>query len=206
MADVPSTSRTRATDPISTGRPVGAPHLDLVLFSKSLSPEVCATLIDLGRSFPVGETLVVSQDMLADHRVCETHLIDADDATGPLYRLLESVAGDVADHHYALELSGIVRMPHYVEYHAGRGHFDWHNDYSHESSEAPRKLTVVIQLSDPTDYEGGDFEVFGPVVGVAPRDQGAIFCLPSIIPHRVTPVTRGVRKAIVAWIAGPRFR
>lgn len=29
---------------------------------------------------------------------------------------------------------------------------------------------------------------------------------PSYTMHRVTPVTRGVRKALVAWVNGPDFR
>ena len=96
-------------------------------------------------------------------------------------------------------------MPHYVEYHAGRGHFHWHNDYSHESIESPRKLTVIIQLSKADEYKGGELEVFGAITSKLPRQRGSVICLPSFVPHRVTPVTRGIRRIIVAWIAGPRL-
>jgi PKHD-type hydroxylase len=125
--------------------------------------------------------------------------------TEQLYQLLWDTAMDASTRHYRLRVSRIARMPHYVEYHRGKGHFHWHNDYSHESPEAPRKLTVIIQLSEGDDYEGGDFEVFGAISSVAPRDRGSVICLPSFIPHRVTAVESGVRKVIVAWIAGPRL-
>lgn len=182
-----------------------SPHLDLVWCTDRLSAGACTDFEILGKSFPRVATTVVDQRVLKDHRVCRTHMIARSVAAEPLYRLLWKAASDAAVRHYGFELSRITRMPHYVEYHAGKGHFHWHNDYSHESGEAPRKLTVVIQLSAPEDYDGGRFETFGPVGATAPRERGTIFCLPSIIPHRVLPVTRGVRKAIVAWVAGPRF-
>jgi PKHD-type hydroxylase len=181
-------------------------HLDLVHCPALLDSEDCDSIERLGRSFPLGETTVVSQERLNDHRVCQTHMIGDEPRSAPLYNLLESVASDASARHYGLELGGVSRMPHYVEYHAGKGHFHWHNDYSHESEEAPRKLTIVIQLSDPDDYSGGLFETFGPNGIVANRERGTIFCLPSFVPHRVTAVTRGVRKALVAWVSGPRLR
>jgi PKHD-type hydroxylase len=184
----------------------GRLHLDLVRCVERLSSELCEEIAQLGGSFPLAETTVVDQHRLQNHRMCRTHFIKRQPATEPLYALLWESAYDAAQRHYGLELSRITRQPHYVEYHAGRGHFHWHNDYSHESAEAPRKVTVVIQLSHSDDYDGGAFETFGPMGSTAPRERGTIFCLPSIIPHRVTPVTRGVRKAIVAWVSGPRFK
>jgi PKHD-type hydroxylase len=194
-------------DPRTVGETAGDRlHLDMVWCADRLSPELCEGIGSVGRAFPLCETTVVEQNALKDHRVCRTHMIARAEHTEALYELLWEAASDAAERHYGLELSRITRMPHYVEYHAGKGHFHWHNDYSHESDEAPRKLTVVIQLSRPEDYDGGVFEIFGPIASTAPREQGTIFCLPSIVPHRVTPVTRGIRKAIVAWVSGPRLR
>lgn len=182
------------------------PHLGLVTWEQALSARECETIMSLGHAAPLAETLVVGQEALVGHRVCDTHLIANTPETRPLYDLLWSAAAHAAEHSYGFELARITREPHYVEYHAGAGHFHWHNDYSHESNEAPRKVTVVIQLSDSQEYAGGDFETFGPLGETAPRALGTIFCLPSIVPHRVTPVTRGLRRALVAWVAGPRFR
>jgi len=182
------------------------PHLGLVVWDRGLSARECERIVALGHAVPRSETRVVDQEALAGHRVCDTHLIAETLETRPLYDLLWAAAAHAAEHGYGFDLSGITREPHYVEYRAGAGHFHWHNDYSHESEEAPRKVTVVIQLSDPAEYGGGDFETFGPIGETAPRARGTIFCLPSIVPHRVTPVTRGMRRALVAWVAGPRFR
>lgn len=180
-------------------------HLDWVICSKPLPSTTCDELIALGRSFPRDKPTVVGQDKLKAHRVGDVHMLPNVHETRPLYQLLWDTALDATNRHYGLTLSGITRMPHYVEYHAGRGHFHWHNDYSHESLESPRKLTVIIQLSEGDEYEGGDLEVFGAINSTLPRKRGSVICLPSFIPHRVTAVTSGIRRVIVAWIAGPRL-
>ena len=206
-----STSRER-TAKISKFRPRtvvlnGADHLhlDWVVCSERLSRVTCDELIALGRSCPKDKPTVVGQSRFKQHRNCIVHLLPSEPKTLPLYQMLWDTAVDATTKHYGLTLSGMTRMPHYVEYCAGRGHFHWHNDYSHEGLEAPRKLTVIIQLTDGDEYEGGDLEVFGAVNSVLPRERGSVFCFPSFLPHRVTPVTAGMRQIIVGWIAGPRL-
>lgn len=97
----------------------------------------------------------------------------------------------------------------YTEYHGrAQGKYDWHQDVWLESGRPfDRKLSVVVQLSDPDDYEGGAFEFFSiqqPGASFAPR--GSMLIFPSFLQHRVLPVTRGVRRSLVTWIEGPRWR
>ena len=200
-------ARRSTISPVTVGGPRGdSLHLSWVRCVKRLSSQQCADIITIGRSFPTEPPTVVGGGMLLAHRVGAVHLLADVPETQAIYRLLWDVAADAAERHYGLAISAISRMPHFVEYEAGRGHFHWHNDYSHESAESPRKLTVVIQLSDPGDYEGGDLEVFDVNATALPREQGTILCLPSFVAHRVTPVTAGMRRVVVAWIAGPRLR
>lgn len=180
-------------------------HLDWVTCARRLTKSMCERLIKLGTSFPSEPPTVVGQDVLGEHRVGLVHMLPDTPSTRFVYQLLWRVARDATRRHYGLALTGITRMPHYVEYYGGRGRFDWHNDYSHERDESPRKLTVIIQLSSPDEYTGGDLEVFGAISTTVPRARGTVVCLPSFVPHRVTPVTSGVRRVIVSWIAGPRL-
>jgi PKHD-type hydroxylase len=39
-----------------------------------------------------------------------------------------------------------------------------------------------------------------------PQAKGMVILFPSWVIHRVTPVTKGVRKSIVVWVTGPKFR
>jgi PKHD-type hydroxylase len=66
---------------------------------------------------------------------------------------------------------------------------------------------LSLQLSDAADYDGCELEVRGGnEIDVAPRERGALIAFPANVLHRVTPLTRGVRKSLVIWAAGPEFR
>jgi PKHD-type hydroxylase len=86
------------------------------------------------------------------------------------------------------------------------GFYNWHNDLiPGKNQEEQRKLSLSLVLSDPSDYEGGDLEFRGadeqPKIG-----QGSIIVFPSLLDHRVTPVTKGTRYSVVAWMNGPAFK
>ena len=106
------------------------------------------------------------------------------------------------------------------------GHYKWHtdtsletwskgntgdagNDYVLSKAEKTRKLSFSLQLSDPYDYEGGNFEIYSEDADrkiVAPRTKGTLFVFDSRYKHRVTKITKGQREALVGWVSGPRWR
>ena len=110
---------------------------------------------------------------------------------------------------WGLDLDGGVewQLAHYSDSDEGeyRPHFDF-NPTSDKMS--CRKVSASIQLSDPTEYEGGDI-VF-PNVGQPSSDElrrlGSVLIFPSYLVHSVMPVTRGQRFSLVAWFSGPRWR
>ena len=86
------------------------------------------------------------------------------------------------------------------------GHYDWHHDvYWNGQSSSDRKLSVTVQLSRPTDYEGGDFEFEEIETNTDFRRLGTILIFPSYLRHRVSRVTSGTRRALIAWFFGPRW-
>lgn len=105
----------------------------------------------------------------------------------------------------------VVRLPplQFTEYAAERKDFyDWHEDITwvKQSEMWHRKLSVVVQLSDPKTYEGGDFELRAMQADRNEvRTQGSVIVFPSFLTHRVTPVTNGVRYSLVGWMEGPKF-
>jgi PKHD-type hydroxylase len=94
----------------------------------------------------------------------------------------------------------------YTEYHDGGGHYGYHVDIG-PGSASHRKVSLVVQLSDPSEYEGGEFEILrGMNPEKLPNNQGAVLLFPSYLLHRVTPVTKGVRRSLVLWVGGLAFR
>lgn len=86
-----------------------------------------------------------------------------------------------------------------------QGFYDWHTDFA--GFRPLRKISVSVQLSRDEDYEGGDLELlFANQAEPMERTRGAFIAFPSFVLHRVTPVTRGTRWSLVAWILGNRWR
>lgn len=86
-----------------------------------------------------------------------------------------------------------------------RGRYGLHADVYGLMSEM-RKLSVVIMLSDPADYAGGELKIsLGEHAETVNNEQGTAIFFPSYCIHEVTPVTRGTRLTLVTWVRGPKF-
>lgn len=71
-----------------------------------------------------------------------------------------------------------------------------------------RKLSCIVQLSDPAEYEGGDFKILDAQAPLDPESKmrGSVIFFPSMLHHQATKVTKGVRYSIAAWFDGPKWR
>jgi PKHD-type hydroxylase len=87
-------------------------------------------------------------------------------------------------------------------------HYDWHIDLdTPDLNNNQRKLSISIQLNDPSEYKGGKFEFKKLPEKEQPNLlQGSVLVFPSFLEHRVTPVTSGTRYSAVTWVTGPAFR
>ena len=91
------------------------------------------------------------------------------------------------------------------------GKYDWHIDNGPNLPfPGGRKLSLILQLTDPSEYEGGNVEFrIGPETTEMPpeyKNKGTLIGFPSFALHRVTPVTKGKRNSLVSWMEGPSFR
>ena len=73
-----------------------------------------------------------------------------------------------------------------------------------------RKLSLIIQLCDENDYEGGELEVEinarDNKPKIATRKIGSMIFFPSYLLHRITPVTSGHRYSLTSWLSGQPYR
>lgn len=99
-------------------------------------------------------------------------------------------------------LSGLAQPPSILRYTRGcktRPHVDY-QPYEDDLS----KMTLLVMLSKPTDYDGGDLIVNeGEPLRLG---QGDAVIFPANALHEVTEVTRGERFVLAAWAAGPSLR
>ena len=105
---------------------------------------------------------------------------------------------------YRYNIENLAQMD-LLSYEKG-GKYDWHQDVLY-SKPRHRKFSAIIQLTDGNEYKGGDFELRdGYHLDLTnSRNKGAMLVFPSFLYHRITPIKRGKRKSIVAWIEGPTW-
>jgi PKHD-type hydroxylase len=121
-----------------------------------------------------------------------------------IYQRITNMVSSLNAQHFQFKITGLDEPLYHVTYEAEeQGHYTWHTDVGSTT----RKLSITFQMTDPDAYDGGDLEMnaFGSV-DKCPRERGKLILFPSYHVHRVTPVTRGKRSALVAWIVGPPFR
>ena len=87
-------------------------------------------------------------------------------------------------------------------------YFQTHMDYdvSRATPAITRKLSVTVQLSDPSSYTGGELiiENCDGSSFTCPKDQGTVIVFDSRWLHRVQPVKSGTRYSLVKWVHGDK--
>ena len=119
-------------------------------------------------------------------------------------RELNALAQTLNERYWHFDLEPLVESLQYTVYEVG-DYFGWHTDAG--PGVPPRKLSISVQLTEPSAYDGGELQIqMTDQLITMPTQPGQAIVFPSFVRHQVTPVTRGVRRALVAWIGGPPFR
>lgn len=189
-----------------------------------LSPPECRELVSVGISKPLGYGTIGNSSnegfkLDKDYRCVRTRALLLEDGVEWLYQRIRQLVGAANDNHYRFDLTGIEQGVQFLRYDAPTvatpdppGHYKWHQDFGGGASSL-RKLSLVVQLSDPATYGGCELRMFTDC-DFAPHspdghpltDQGDAVLFPSWTPHMVSPITRGTRYAIAAWVCGPQLR
>ena len=171
---------------------------------------------ELDRIEAIGDRLTAAKAIVASGadegvvhgkiRITQTAWMEPGPETKWIYDRVQGVARALNDRVYQFDLRGFSESLQFsVYYGLEGGHYDWQVD--HGPIRVLRKLSISLQITDPSLYDGCDLQFqAGNKIEIAPRDRGSVIAFPSYVRHRVTPCTRGTRKAIVAWTTGPQFR
>lgn len=156
-----------------------------------------------------GEVGVSGQ--VTKQRKSKIHFFGYSKETKWLFEKINRVIETVNEEYYNFDLNGYDSIQ-YSEYKAEEdGRYDFHIDFvndiipQNEYDYMTRKLSFSLLLND--DYVGGDFEFLVSSEPIRHNlKSGDMLVFPSFFLHRVTPVTEGVRKSLVSWVTGPKFR
>lgn len=175
------------------------------IFPGMFSAAECAAITTLGEARVKAAASVDDRSDLAsrDYRISDIAWIEPAADSEWLYHRLGTLFAQI-NASYGFELAGFVEPLQFTCYGPGQ-YFGWHVDIGGDSTSL-RKLSLTIQLSPPDDYAGGDLQFHGAAEMPAARAQGTGVAFPSYLAHQVSPVTRGLRRSLVAWAYGPAFR
>jgi PKHD-type hydroxylase len=185
------------------------PTATFVPWANAFSPDEMDRIERIGDALPLAEAslaLEISAEVRERIRITRTAWLESIDENKWIYERVQRIAMTINAMAYRFDLTGFSERIQYSVYHGSEGgHYDWHVD------QAPlvtrRKLSLTVQLTDPSQYQGGDLQFMAcGMTENAPRERGMVIAFPSYGLHRVVPVTGGTRRSLVIWITGPPFR
>ncbi|MGY6501556.1 MAG: 2OG-Fe(II) oxygenase [Acidimicrobiales bacterium] len=207
------------SDPLEI-RPVFAPvegpaYSSHVVLSGAFSARQCDRIVAIGESLPVASAALSAEDPLDDAlRRSQVAWIEPGPETLWLYDKL-AVLAERVNRRYRFDITGFGEDLQYTVYDEPGAFYTWHQD-GLGGDVTTRKLALVVQLSDPSDYDGANLEMFDQVADLSDEalgdaharasQRGTVVAFPAFEYHRVTPLVSGVRRSLVVWVSGPPFR
>jgi len=190
------------------------------VYQGHFSAEICDHFIRLGSSLPPMQA-EVAYDPDSNLRDSTVSWIRHTQVTSWVYELINGIVVETNALHWKWAITGIESMQ-FTQY-GPEQFYTWHADQRRQpydvNSRWPgqtRKISISVNLSDPGDYEGGDFVIEDPQtppddmskrlkVLKEGRARGSAIIFPSHLYHRVNSVLSGKRCSLVAWFIGPPF-
>jgi PKHD-type hydroxylase len=124
-----------------------------------------------------------------------------------IYQNIVDCIHTVNDSYFNYDLTKMEKLQFTRYYGNNHGVYRPHVDSNFGHIPENRKLTFVMQLSDPSEYEGGELRLhLGKDPDIIPKEKGLTVFFPSSTLHECTPVTSGRRTSLVGWVCGPKFR
>lgn len=178
---------------------------NFMVFENSFTPEELNKIIELGR-LSKKEKGKVPNVVDLTYRSSNIAWIPYTSKNMWIYDRINKVINYANKKSWNFEISDKHESIQYGEYNSyEKGHYDWHLDISNKHN--IRKISVSVQLSDPSEYQGGELQFLtNRAKRTAPKSKGSIIVFPSYLLHKVTPVTNGKRMSLVMWRHGPCFK
>ena len=177
------------------------------LFEPLFSEEQCDKIIDIGeRLVSEDSTITDKGSVTKDTRNSKISWIPKAAETEWIYEWIWASVQNT--NRWELDIRGFYENLQYTIYDStdGTAKYDWHTDTGPNMNY--RKISLSVQLSDANEYSGGIFELERGGMLNTPEHlkKGNAVMFPSLLRHRVLPVTSGIRRSLVVWIAGPHIK
>lgn len=185
---------------------------DWVRWSEAFSLEDIRRIKEIKNDFDLEEATVGGEDSFSvnEHiRKSKVFFVNRENKYSWIFQRLDYIANSANNDFFGFDLYHTESFQYTLYTEDNKGFYRWHWDTNTGNNimAKQRKVSMVIQLSDPSEYEGGNLclcPAGREIVVEKELGLGAIF--PSFVNHTVTPVTSGVRETLVCWVTGPEWR
>lgn len=178
--------------------------LDIVSINKSIvfTKEQCNAILNNAIEELWLPTKVIGDNKLHSARRQKVR----GEVTGFPFMDIRSVTKRANDEIYDFNLIGIIDQdfPQLFKY-SKNDYYNWHIDLN--IMMPSRKISFIINLSDPADYTGGEIEFLNIDTATANiNEQGTCLIFPSYMPYQIKPVTSGNKQILVGHVHGALFK
>ena len=183
-------------------------HFNYYYFTNVFTDQEIEEIIQIGESQPKIKATTVGEDVtqeVTDYRVSDIAWLANNPKTSWVFDRIADLAIKANSEMWNFDIWDFQDDLQYTSYYGNGGHYDWHADIG--AGISIRKLSIVLQLSNSDEYEGGDLQMNtgGSILNI-PREKGLICFFPSFVLHRVTPLSSGLRRSLVTWLCGANLR
>lgn len=179
-----------------------ANYAQWAFYQKCFTPEECDRIISLFPANPE-QASTIGGDVSRERKSSVAWLPVTADSKW-IYDRIAAHVRECNDARWKFDLAGFQEPLQLTRYQKGE-FYKYHQDIG-PGPFTVRKLSVVVQLSDPQNYEGGELQFAGFENEKVENSRGSIILFPSFNPHRVTEVTAGERFSLVSWLTGEPYR
>ena len=164
-------------------------------------------IIKIGNRFGLSKSTIRSNEDPGEYRKSKVSWLTPNSLTSWIYERLTKCIIQNNDKFFQYDISHIEKIQFTYYNSNNEGCYKKHIDPLNNNSVFNRKLSMVLQLSSPDEYEGGELRLHtseDPVL--IKKQKGYLVTFPSHTLHEVTPVTKGERYSLVAWVHGKLLR
>ena len=176
-------------------------------YKNLLTQEECDKIIALGKSMTEKEGKLdpsVDETEVAPARSSKVAWFHLGEENQWIFERVKALV-ELVNEHYKFEISGMFEAIQFSRYDEG-DFYHWHQDLG-PGTYSIRKISVVIHLSNPEDFTGGELQTMQSGQPASCQwERGSATIMPAYEAHRVTKLESGHRHSLVCWVSGPHFK
>ena len=166
--------------------------------------KLCQEIIDLNKTLEQKKSTIKQGEIYNKIRQSSISWIPFNKMQ-PVYDDINKIIQKINKNNFGFQNIQITEEAQVSSYSKGQ-FYEWHADTRINMEDEPpvRKLSMTLLLNDPNEFEGGNLEIANQIL--SPMKQGDATIFASFLQHRITPITKGVRKSLVMWFGGEPFK